>query len=205
MKRWFGHLKTVLLHKYWVFRYALAAGIPFRGLLHDLSKFSPAEFGQSVRYYTGSRSPIHYAREANSFSTAWLHHRGRNRHHFEYWIDNTARGGLIAVPMPFPCALELICDRLGAARAYRKKDFSIGEQLQRFDLEIAPSPMIHPQTKQFIRLMFTELAAAPDRRAEKAVFRRAREIYRQAWDEAQIPAEPASVPVYAVKKSPWRG
>ena len=115
MKRWFGHLKTVLLHKYWVFRYALTAGIPFRGLLHDLSKFSPAEFGQSVRYYTGSRSPIHYVREANSFSTAWLHHRGRNRHHFEYWVDNTARGGLITVPMPFPCALELICDRLGAA------------------------------------------------------------------------------------------
>ena len=205
MKRWFGHLKTVLLHKYWVFRYALTAGIPFRGLLHDLSKFSPAEFGQSVRYYTGSRSPIHYVREANSFSTAWLHHRGRNRHHFEYWVDNTARGGLITVPMPFPCALELICDRLGAARAYRKKDFSIGEQLQRFDPEIAPSPMIHPQTKQFIRLMFTELAAAPDRRAEKAVFRRARAIYRQAWDEAQISAEPASVPVYAVEKSPWRG
>ena len=60
--------------------------------------------------------------------------------------------------------------------------------------------MIHPQTKQFIRLMFTELAAAPDRRAEKAVFRRARAIYRQAWDEARIPAEPASVPVYAVEK-----
>ncbi len=101
MKRWFGHLKTVLLHKYWVFRYALAAGIPFRGLLHDLSKFSPTEFGQSVRYYTGSRSPIHYAREANSFSTAWLHHRGRNRHHFEYWVDNTADGALMTLPMPF--------------------------------------------------------------------------------------------------------
>ncbi|MBO7726058.1 MAG: catalase, partial [Thermoguttaceae bacterium] len=76
MNKWFGHLKTVLLHKYWVFRYALIAGIPLRGLVHDLSKFSPTEFGQSVSFYSGKRSPIHYAREANSFSTAWLHHRG---------------------------------------------------------------------------------------------------------------------------------
>ena len=204
MNKWFGHLKTVLLHKYWVFRYALIAGIPLRGLVHDLSKFSPTEFGQSVSFYSGRRSPIHYAREANSFSTAWLHHRGRNRHHFEYWVDNTARGGLITVPMPFLCALELICDRLGAARAYRKKDVSIREQLERFNLEIAPSPMVHPQTKEFIRLMFEALVSAPDRRAEKEVFRSAREIYRRAWDAVRIPDEPASIPVFAVRKNPWR-
>ena len=204
MKRWFGHLKTVLLHKCWVFRYALIAGIPLRGLVHDLSKFSPTEFGQSVSFYSGKRSPIHYAREANSFSTAWLHHRGRNRHHFEYWVDNTARGGLITVPMPFLCALELICDRLGAARAYRKKDFSIAEQLERLEFDIEPSPLVHPQTKRFIRLMFEALVSAPDRRAEEEVFRSAREIYRRAWDAVRIPDEPASIPVFAVRKNPWR-
>ncbi len=197
--KWLGHLKTVLLHKYWVFRYALDAGIPCRGLLHDLSKFSPAEFGESVRYYTGRRSPIHYARAANRFSAAWLHHRGRNRHHFEYWIDNTADGALIALPMPFRYALELICDRLGAARAYRKKDFSIAEQLERLEHDIEPSPLVHPQTKRFIRLMFEALNSAPDKRAQREVFRSAEKLYDQAWNEAVFPNESAAVRVEVLK------
>jgi hypothetical protein len=195
--KFFGHLKTVLTHKYWVFRYTLIAGIPWRGLVHDLSKFSPVEWRESVRYYAGSRSPVHYARAANRFSNAWLHHRGRNRHHFEYWVDNTANGGLIAVPMPFLDALELICDRLGAARAYKKRAFSMAEQLFLFNRDIAPSPLVHPQTKLFIRFMFEALAAAPNRRAVRAVIRSARKLYDKAWDEVRFPEEPGIVRVEA--------
>ena len=197
--KWFGHLKTVLLHKYWVFRYALLAGIPFRGLKHDLSKFSPTEFGESVRYYTGRRSPIHYARGDQHYSLAWLHHKGRNRHHFEYWVDNTADGALITLPMPSRYALELICDRLGAARAYRKKDFSIAEQLERLEFDIEPSPRVHPQTKRFIRLMFEALNSAPDLRAQREVFRSAKALYDRAWNEAVFPDEPAAVRVEVLK------
>lgn len=188
----FGHLKIVLTHKYWVFRYAAAAGIPVRGLLHDLSKFSPAEWTESVRYYSGVRSPIRDARAQNQFSAVWLHHRGRNRHHFEYWVDNTADGALITVPMPFLCALELICDRLGAARAYLKENFTVAEQLTRLDKDIDPSPLIHPQTKLFIRKMFEALNAAPNQKEFNKILRSARLYYEEAQKEAERNSLPES-------------
>ena len=178
-----GHLKTVLTHKYWVFRYAFTAGIPVRGLLHDLSKFSPAEWGESIRYYTGKRSPIRDARAENGYSLTWIHHRGRNRHHFEYWLDNRADGGLTVVPMPFFCALELICDRLGAGRAYRKKNFTLEEQVFRFHQDIESSPLVHPQTKRFVGSVFIALNEAPDKQAFKKILRNARTYYDRAWEE----------------------
>lgn len=54
----FKHLKKICTHKYWVFYYCLKAGIPIQGLLHDMSKFSPVEFFESVKYYQGNSSPI---------------------------------------------------------------------------------------------------------------------------------------------------
>ena len=191
MIKWLGHLKTVLLHKFWVFRYSLLAGIPWRGLFHDMSKFSPTEFCESARFYKGARSPIYYTRQANNFSKAWLHHRGRNSHHFEYWIDNPTPNYLIVLPMPFKFALELICDRLSAGRAYQKQSFSMKKQLERFDQELAPSPIIHPQTKRFIQLMFEALDTANNFRDELHVFRQAKKFYAQAWDETVVTDEPA--------------
>ncbi len=183
VRKIFGHIRLVLTHKYWVFHYCRLAGIPLRGLLHDLSKFSPTEFGESIRYYSGVRSPIRDARRVNGHSIAWLHHRGRNRHHYEYWVDNTPDGNLVTVPIPFKDALELICDRLGAARAYLKKDFVISGQLDRVDKEIDPSPWIHPQTKRFIRRMFEALATAETPKEFKKRLRSARTIYDQVTKE----------------------
>ena len=193
--KWLGHLKTVILHKYWVFRYALLAGIPWRGLVHDLSKFSPTEFGESIHYYTGHRSPILLAREMNNYSRAWLHHKGCNNHHLEYWVDNSADGKLISVPMPFLCALELVCDRLGAARAYLRKEFSVADQLQNLIRENEFSPLVHPQTQLFIRLMFEELAKATDYRTFRNTLRSASNVYRRAWDEAVCTPEPCSIQI----------
>ena len=48
-KAW-KHFKKIFVHKYWVFRYCCKAGIPVQGLLHDLSKFSPVEFFESVKF-----------------------------------------------------------------------------------------------------------------------------------------------------------
>ena len=55
--------------------------------MHDLSKYSREEFWTGVRYYQGNRSPNAAERETVGFSKAWLHHKGRNKHHYEYWID----------------------------------------------------------------------------------------------------------------------
>ena len=84
----FRHIKTVMTHKFYVFIFACKAGIPFRGLVHDMSKFSPSEFFESVKYYQGTGSPISAAKKENGYSKAWLHHKGRNKHHWQYWYDS---------------------------------------------------------------------------------------------------------------------
>lgn len=84
----FRHFKKVCTHKHWVFYYCCKVGIPFQGLIHDLSKFSPTEFWESVKYYQGTSSPIDACKKENGWSAAWMHHKGRNKHHYEYWQDN---------------------------------------------------------------------------------------------------------------------
>ena len=117
VKRFFGHLKTVLVHKKWVFYFACKLGIPWRGVTHDLSKFSPVEFFEGVKYWTGKSSPITECKKATGLSKAWLHHKGKNRHHFQYWMDY-ANGTTIYCKMPFKDVLELLADWYGAAVAY---------------------------------------------------------------------------------------
>ena len=85
LSNFFLHLKKILVHKYWVFYFCCKAGIPWQGITHDLSKFSPVEFWESVKYYQGNRSPIDACKEENGYSMAWQHHKGRNPHHYEYW------------------------------------------------------------------------------------------------------------------------
>ncbi len=60
----FKHLKVVMHHKLIVFKLSLKAGIPWRGLVHDLSKLSPTEFINSVKYFNnGTGSPIELEKE----------------------------------------------------------------------------------------------------------------------------------------------
>ncbi len=55
-RKMIGHLRVVLTHKWYVFQFMRKAGRPIQGLCHDLSKFSPIEFIESVRYFSGDRS-----------------------------------------------------------------------------------------------------------------------------------------------------
>ena len=96
-----GHLKTVSKHRWLVMVHCFQVGLYWRGLTHDLSKFSPTEFCAGARYYQGDRSPNVAEREANGYSRAWMHHKGRNRHHFEYWTD-LKKGTREYVPVPMP-------------------------------------------------------------------------------------------------------
>lgn len=81
------HLKTVTRHRRLVRHYCFRLGLYWQGLTHDLSKYSPTEFWRSAKYYQGFRSPNDQERSETGVSLSWLHHKGRNRHHFEYWID----------------------------------------------------------------------------------------------------------------------
>lgn len=158
----FKHFKTICKHKYYVGKYCFIAGIPLRGILHDLSKFSPTEFIESVKYYQGTRSPIDACKEVNGYSKAWLHHKGRNRHHYEYFIDNLDNGGT-ALQMPFKDAVELICDYLGAGNAYMGKNFSYEAEYEWWLNKKSKPLFMHNQTKHFIEICLNRLKNNPEK------------------------------------------
>ncbi len=127
------HFRTVIKHRHAVMRHCFKAGIPIRGLLHDLSKFSPAEFIAGVKYFQGTRSPNEMERETFGYSAAWMHHKGRNRHHFEYWNDvSPVSKRYEPVKMPIKYFKEMFCDRVAASKIYQGKNYTDAYPLQYF-------------------------------------------------------------------------
>lgn len=129
----FRHIKTVMTHKFYVFIFACKAGIPFRGLVHDMSKFSPSEFFESVKYYQGNGSPISAAKKENGYSKAWLHHKGRNKHHWQYWYDSQTYDKTPIIPYKY--TVEMICDTLAAGKTYKGKNWKKDYQLSYWNKE----------------------------------------------------------------------
>ena len=164
-QKFFGHIKTLITHKYYVFIHAVKAGIPWRGLVHDMSKFSPAEFIPGVKYYTGKRSPNEGERLEKGHSLAWMHHKGRNRHHYEYWVDySIAAKKAVPVEMPLKYVKEMFCDRLAASKTYRKKEYSQTDPLEYFNRK-KDHRDIHPETDRLLRQMLTILAQKGEKEA----------------------------------------
>lgn len=164
LKNIFLHFKKICVHKYWVGYYCFKADLYWQGIIHDLSKFSPVEFWESVKYYQGTSSPIDVSKKVNGYSKAWFHHRGRNLHHYEYWQDNFDKGGN-PVMMPREYAFEMFCDYIGAARAYQGKDFSFKNELEWWNKKKSNGIAMHPQTKEFI----DEMMRACARHGEKVI------------------------------------
>lgn len=133
LKNAVDHFKTITRHRHEVIKNCFRAGIGFQGLFHDLSKYSPEEFIQGVRYYQGDRSPNERERELFGYSRAWLHHKGHNRHHYEYWTDyNPVTKRLEGVEMPPRYFVEMVCDRIAASKIYAGKNYTDSSPLEYF-------------------------------------------------------------------------
>lgn len=159
-KKMWNHLRTIQTHRKWVRRYCRWAGIPWRGLVHDLSKYSPTEFFESARYWTGVSSPIEEAKKDKGFSKAWLHHRGRNPHHWAYWADNYSEG-LTIYPMPKNDFVEMVCDFLAAGQAYKKSQFSYtGERTWWIKESQKGCKAMNEKNKHMLDIIFADLEAA---------------------------------------------
>lgn len=131
--KFFKHLHTINKHRFIVFKICCKIGIPFQGLLHDLSKYSFTEFIPGVKYYQGNKSPNVRERELFGYSKAWLHHKGRNKHHFEYWIDvdpKTKCYGPCLMPLKY--VKEMFADRIAATKVYQGKNYRDGLPLEYF-------------------------------------------------------------------------
>lgn len=152
----FKHLKTILIHKYWVSKYCFQLGLYWRGVTHDLSKLHPIEFLESIKYYTGTSSPINECKKDKGFSLAWQHHKGHNSHHYEYWIDRLDTGGE-PIKMPKDDLKELICDWIGAGKTYMGSDFTFEKELKYVSSRIN-NAKIHNSTRDAIYRIFVLLS-----------------------------------------------
>ena len=169
------HFKTITKHRWLVRKHCFSVGLYWRGLVHDLSKYSPAEFITGMKYYQGTRSPNTSERETIGFSRAWMHHKGRNKHHFEYWTDLDLKTKCYGpVPMPRVYFVEMVMDRIAACKTYHGKAYTDADALEYFThaMEARESSMMHPQTKNELTCILTMLRD----RGEKEAFRFIREV-----------------------------
>ncbi len=155
-----GHFCTITRHKILVMKACFRVGLYKQGLLHDLSKYSPAEFLVGCKYYQGNRSPNNAEREATGLSRAWLHHKGRNKHHYEYWIDYGVDGSknLIGMRMPVKYIVEMFLDRMAASKVYRGRQYKDCDALNYFMKGGTEAYVMHPETKALLEELLRMLA-----------------------------------------------
>ncbi len=152
------HFRTITRHRHKVIAHCRRAGILWQGLRHDLSKYTPREFWLGAKYYQGSQSPNVAERLDRGYSEAWLHHKGRNRHHFEYWSDYDPKIRKVApVKMPLRYVIEMFCDRVAASKIYKGAEYTDNCPLEYFQHGKAMR-QIHPETSDFLEELLKMLA-----------------------------------------------
>lgn len=158
MKAW-QHFKTINHHKFLVMKGCFRVGLYKQGFLHDLSKYSPTEFLVGCKYYQGTASPNNREREVKGYSGAWLHHKGRNKHHMEYWIDygvGTDKA-MVGMKMPLKYVVEMFIDRVCASKNYQREKYT-DESAWEYYEKGKGHYMIHPDTQKLLEKLLRMLA-----------------------------------------------
>jgi hypothetical protein len=166
------HFCTITRHKNLVMVGCFKVGLYRQGLLHDLSKYSPTEFLVGCKYYQGNMSPNNAERKDKGYSLAWLHHKGRNKHHLEYWIDYEVskeegknHSGMTGMKMPVRYVVEMFIDRISASKNYQKEQYTDESALIYFN-KGRDHYLIHEDTEALLEYLLTMLA----KRGEKETF-----------------------------------
>lgn len=175
MLKAYEHFKTITKHRHEVIKNCAKAGILFQGLFHDLSKYSLAEFGIGAKFYQGTRSPNEGEREAYGYSIAWMHHKGRNKHHYEYWTDYSPKDKKVApVKMPLKYVIEMFCDRVAASKIYQKEKYTDSSAFEYFENGHAKE-MMHQETAALLEKLLRLLKD----QGEDAAFKYIRQLAKQ--------------------------
>ena len=158
MKAW-KHFCTITYHKFLVAQGCFKVGLYKQGILHDLSKYSFTEFRVGAKYFQGTRSPNNAEREEIGYSSSWLHHKGRNKHHFEYWIDyaTDGDGNLEGMKMPDKYIIEMFMDRIAASKVYMKEAYTDRSPLEYYNRGKGKI-ILHEHTRELLEQCLEMLA-----------------------------------------------
>lgn len=167
MNKAWRHLRTIQHHRRLVRQHCFQIGLYRQGLMHDLSKYSPVEFRVGAKYFQGTQSPNNIERREKGYSSAWLHHKGRNKHHLEYWIDYDVHGDhkMCGMKMPARYVAEMFCDRLAASKVYRGDQYRETDPIEYYE-HSRDHYIIHPETAALLEKLLRMVAE----KGEKATF-----------------------------------
>lgn len=159
LKNGWNHFRTITKHKRAVMQGCFKVGLYRQGLMHDLSKYTPEEFRTGVLYFQGNRSPNAAEKEELGYSRAWLHHKGRNKHHYEYWIDLAVdkSRGLQGMKMPVRYVVEMFMDRMAASKIYAKEDYTDSHPLNYYK-KTRKYMTIHPDSRKLLERLLIMLS-----------------------------------------------
>lgn len=152
------HFILITRHRWVVFKLCCRVGLPWRGFVHDLSKYSPTEFWESAKYFNGKHSPITDCKKDKGYSEAWLHHKGHNKHHAEYWVDLNGPDQKPILPIiPYPYVAEMLCDKLAAGIIYEGKEWTKEFELE-YWLNERKKVFLNEQVRELITDFFTQVS-----------------------------------------------
>lgn len=159
IKKAYMHFKTINNHRRLVRNGCFRAGLYIQGFMHDLSKYHPVEFLVGAKYFQGQRSPNNAEREETGLSKSWLHHKGRNKHHMEYWIDYsmTEDSPMAGMKMPVKYVVEMFVDRVSACKNYQKDEYTDNSPLEYYK-KGEGHYLIHPQTAKQLEFLLKMLS-----------------------------------------------
>ncbi len=149
------HFMVVTKHRWVVFKLCCKVGQPWRGFVHDLSKYSPTEFWEGVKYFNGKHSPIMDCKRDKGYSKAWLHHKGRNKHHTDYWVDLSAPDKTPIIPYKY--VAEMLCDKLAAGLIYKGKEWTKEYELE-YWINERNKTLVNDQVEKLITDFFTQVS-----------------------------------------------
>jgi len=170
LNRVLGHLRTIIIHKFYVGIYCCRVGLIVQGMLHDMSKFSKEEMIAGIKYYNGKCSPNSIQKSIEGYSTAWIHHKNRNKHHSEYWLDYSENAfiekaeKMTPIEMPIRYLVEMFFDRVAACKVYKGKTYKDSDPLNYYDKQ-KDRLLLHPNTRSELEKLLNCLAIEGEEKA----------------------------------------
>jgi len=147
-----AYARYVIRHKCYVLRACRRTGTSlWRGLVHDLSKFLPSEWGPYAKtfYRPDGTSQYH---ETEEFNVAWLRHQRRNPHHWQAWLLVMDRGDILPMRMPMVYVREMIADWIGAGLAITGK-----MEVREWYSKSKDNMKLHPETRQLVEDLLVQV------------------------------------------------
>jgi len=158
------YLKYVLVHKWHVFLACRKLGITWLGIIHDMDKFYPDEFGPYARYFKGKidkgRSGKGYYKPYDTgdaeFDFAWFLHQKRNKHHWQWWVMPKDMEDVKLLEIPDKYIKEMVADWIGANKAQK----STGTPVDWY-MENRHKLQLHPETAKKVEDLLWDIYDLP--------------------------------------------